>query len=186
MPGPRKTPHRIQEKAKKDYGNDLARVVDVQRATGIFDSAKDLSEALYVLRGNARRKRILIRRCKDHFCGSPADRYRDLQFNIERGGFVGELQLNLRQIVDVKSKAHKVYEVERALVKDEKGLGALSRRCSRRYMLPTAGGKMSVFDVRVPERYGDGAVPSTAALRLQACERPAWEAWRRVREPWDQ
>ena len=40
--------------------------------------------------------------------------YRDLQFNIELHGFVGELQLNLRRIVEVKARAH-VYEVQRVL-----------------------------------------------------------------------
>ena len=47
-----------------------------------------LSLAIEVLRRNVHHKKILIRRCKDHF-GRPFDTgYRDLQFNIERDGFV--------------------------------------------------------------------------------------------------
>ena len=111
--GPRKKPHRILQKAQDDYGNDLARVVDVERATGIFDSADDLSEAILVLRGNVRRKRILVRRCKDHFGDPIPPGYRDLQLNLERDGFVCEIQMNLRQIVAVKGKVHKIYEVAR-------------------------------------------------------------------------
>ena len=65
-------------------------------------------------------------RCKDHF-GHPFDTgYRDLQFNIELDGFVGELQLNLRKIIDVKKQAHAAYEVERVL-KAGTGRGALER-----------------------------------------------------------
>ena len=44
--GPRKKEGRIREKAEKEYGGDVARVVDVERATGIFDSVDDLSLAI--------------------------------------------------------------------------------------------------------------------------------------------
>ena len=69
----------------------MARVVDVERATGIFDSVDDLSLAVSLLRAASRRGDITIRRCKDRF-GDPFDSgYRDLQFNVELNGFVGEL-----------------------------------------------------------------------------------------------
>ena len=146
--GPRKSPHRIQQKAENDYGNELARVVDVERATGIFDSADDLSEAISVLRGNVRRNRILIRRCKDHFGGPIPPGYRDLQFNIEREGFVGELQMNLRQIVAVKEKVHKVYEVVRWMA-GEKALAHAADRPgleSEPVLRLTSEGDLSVID----------------------------------------
>ena len=112
--GPRKSKSRITQKAE-EYGGDVARVVDVERATGIFDSVDDLSLAVSLLRAAARRGEITIRRCKDRF-GHPFDSgYRDLQFNVELNGFVGELQLNLRRILQVKAKAHTVYEVERVI-----------------------------------------------------------------------
>ena len=124
--GPRKKEGRIREKAEKEYGGDVARVVDVERATGIFDSVDDLSLAITRLKRASRRGDITIRRCKDHF-GHPFDTgYRDLQFNIELDGFVGELQLNLRKIIDVKKQAHAAYEVERVL-KAGTGRGPLER-----------------------------------------------------------
>ena len=146
--GPRKAPHRIQQKAENDYGNELARVVDVERATGIFDSADDLSEAISVLRGNVRRKHILIRRCKDHFGGPIPPGYRDLQFNIERDSFVGELQMNLRPIVAVKEKVHKVYEVVRWM-NGEKALAHAANRPgleSEPVLRLTSEGDLSVVD----------------------------------------
>ena len=113
--GPRKKEGRIREKAEKEYGGDVARVVDVERATGVFDSVDDLSLAITRLKRASRRGDITILRCKDHF-GHPFDTgYRDLQFNVELDGFVGELQLNLRKIIDVKKQAHAAYEVERVL-----------------------------------------------------------------------
>ena len=112
--GPRKKEGRIREKME-EYGGDFARVVDLERATGVFDSVDDLSLAISLLRAASRRGDITIRRCKDRF-GKPFENgYRDLQLNVELEGFVGELQLNLRRIIEVKAKAHTIYEVERVI-----------------------------------------------------------------------
>ena len=45
-PGPQKKAQRIGEKARSDYGGDVARVVDVERATGVFDSLDALNSTL--------------------------------------------------------------------------------------------------------------------------------------------
>ena len=119
--GPQKKPARIAQKAHNDYKDDLARVCDVERATGVFDSPGDLSRALALLRAASERGDITIRRCKDHFGQPFKTGYRDLNFNIELHGFVGELQLNLRRIVEVKARAHMVYEVQRVLGAGEDG-----------------------------------------------------------------
>ena len=124
--GPQKKPARITQKAHNDYKDDLARVCDVERATGVFDSPGDLSRALALLRAASERGDITIRRCKDHFGQPFKTGYRDLNFNIELHGFVGELQLNLRRIVEVKARAHMVYEVQRVLEAGE-GRDALRR-----------------------------------------------------------
>ena len=124
--GPQKKPARIAQKAHNDYEDDLARVCDVERATGVFDSPGDLSRALTLLRAASERGDITIRRCKDHFGQPFKTGYRDLNFNIELHGFVGELQLNLRRIVEVKARAHMVYEVQRVLEAGE-GRDALRR-----------------------------------------------------------
>ena len=86
----------------------MARVVDVERATGIFDSVDDLSLAVSAFRGPPPAGRHHDPRCKDAFFALFDSGYRDLQFNVELNGFVGELQLNLRRILQVKAKAHKV------------------------------------------------------------------------------
>ena len=124
--GPRKNEGRIKQKAADDYGGDVARVCDVEQATGVFDSVDEMSLAITRLKRASRRGDITIRCCKDHFGHPFKTGYRDLQFNIELKGFVGELQLNLRRIVEVKAKAHMVYEVERVLKAGE-GRDALRR-----------------------------------------------------------
>ena len=114
--GPRKKLRsRIRQKTEKDYGGDVARVVDLERATGIFDSVDDLE-----LRHLAAEGRLAPGRDHDPALQGPLRQevqsgYRDLQLNVELDGFVGELQLNLRRIIEVKAKAHTIYEVERVI-----------------------------------------------------------------------
>tara|TARA_B100002052_G_scaffold293176_1_gene315900 strand:- start:276 stop:1175 length:900 start_codon:yes stop_codon:yes gene_type:complete len=117
--GPRKKERRIKEKME-EYDGDFARVVDLERATGVFDSVDDMSQAISLLRNASHRGEITIRRCKDRFGNPCSNGYRDVQMNIELDGFIGELQLNLRKIIDVKKEAHIVYEVERVLKNDRK------------------------------------------------------------------
>jgi len=112
--GPRKKEGRIKEKMK-EYDGDFARIVDLERATGVFDSVDDMNQAISLLRDASHRGEIIIRRCKDRFGNPCSNGYRDVQMNIELDGFIGELQLNLRKIIDVKKEAHIVYEVERVL-----------------------------------------------------------------------
>jgi len=99
----------------------------------VFDSVDDLSLAISLLRAASRRGDITIRRCKDRFGHPFPNGYRDLQLNVELDGFVGELQLNLRRISEVKAKAHTVYEVERVLKAGE-GRDALQRAVDVRRM----------------------------------------------------
>lgn len=112
--GPRKKERRIKEKIK-EYDCDFGRVLDLERATGVFDSVDDMIFAISLLRAASRRGEITILRCKDRFGNPCSNGYRDLQLNVELEGFIGEIQLNLRSIVDVKKEAHTVYEIERVL-----------------------------------------------------------------------
>ena len=170
--GPRKKEGRIKEKME-EYGGDFARVVDLERTTGVFDSVDDLSLAISLLIAASRRGDITIRRCKDRF-GCPFENgYRDLQLNVELEGFVGELQLNLRRITEVKAKAHTVYEVERVL-KNGEGRGALERAVdcpgleSEQVLRLTIDGGRSVID----DTFGSLAVFEAALDRAlpRGCE----------------
>jgi hypothetical protein len=121
-PGPRKKAQRIVEKARSDYDGDVSRVVDVERATGVFDSLDALNSTLLLLHRLATEGLLSIRRCKDaFFVHKQPSGYRDVKLFVEVSGtgFIGELQLNLRRILQIKDVAHKIYDVERALEDEE-------------------------------------------------------------------
>ena len=106
-PGPRKKAQRIGEKARSDYGGDVARVVDVERATGVFDSLDALNSTLLLLHGLTSEGRLTIRRCKDaFFAHKHPSGYRDVKLFVEVSGtgFIGELQLNLRRILQIQRR----------------------------------------------------------------------------------
>ena len=139
------------EKARSDYGGDVARVVDVERATGVFDSLDALNSTLLLLYGLTSKGQLSIRRCKDaFFAHKHPSGYRDVKLFVEVSGtgFIGELQLNLRRILQIKDVAHKIYNVERALEDEE----ALRRAIvgldieSEQVLRLVADGAMSVLD----------------------------------------
>lgn len=139
------------EKARSDYGGDVARVVDVERATGVFDSLDALNSTLLLLHGLTSKGQLSIRRCKDaFFAHKHPSGYRDVKLFVEVSGtgFIGELQLNLRRILQIKDVAHKIYNVERALEDEE----ALRRAIvgldieSEQVLRLVADGAMSVLD----------------------------------------
>jgi hypothetical protein len=74
--------------------------------------------AISFLRAAVRRGKLLIVRCKDRLNGQSDSGYRDIMLNVavpESLELVGELQLSLRRLVEIKKRAHTVYEVERVL-----------------------------------------------------------------------
>ncbi|EGB09640.1 hypothetical protein AURANDRAFT_63352, partial [Aureococcus anophagefferens] len=104
--GPRKGTPRITEKAEADYDGDVARVVDVERATGVYGTANDFNAAISKLRAAARGEELRILRCKDNLRGGTSG-YRDVKLNVDVDGFVGELQLTFQSIKEIKdSGAH--------------------------------------------------------------------------------
>ena len=167
--GPTKKVERIKEKAENDYEGDVARVVDVERATGLFDSLEALNTAASAFRGTI--DGLTVRRCKDAFFAHKHDSgYRDMKLFVEVAdtGFIGELQLNLRRIQNIKGHAHKVYDVERVL---EKGTDEALRRAidgldleSEQVLCLAADGGQSILDacghVVVLEDALDEALPA--------------------------
>ena len=102
---------------------NVARVVDGSAATGVFDSLGAQLDALAAAPPRERRTAIYstLQGCvlrAQAPIGLP-----DVKLFVEvlGTGFVGELQLNLRRILQIKDVAHKIYDVERAL-EDEDAL----------------------------------------------------------------
>ena len=113
---PQKKAARIAKKAANDYGGDVARVVDLERATGIYGSVDDLNVAISLLRADVRRGKLLILRCKNQLNrqGSSSG-YRDIMLNVavpESPQLAGELQLSLIRLEEAKKHVHTAYETK--------------------------------------------------------------------------
>ena len=144
--GPTKKVERIKDKAENDYQGDVARVVDVERATGLFDSLESLNTAASAFRGTI--DGLTVRRCKDAFFAHKHDSgYRDMKLFVEVADTIhGELQLNLRQIQNIKGQPQGARRGTRAR-KDRRGARAPSTVWTSRAG-PVSGGRWAVVTFR--------------------------------------
>ena len=119
---------RAQAKIDDDYGGDTRRLVDLVRASAVFDKPTELEAALELLEsiesimttgsdGSSSCLRVV--RAKDRL-NNPIVGYRDMMLNLsfDVGGecvHVGELQLHLRSVLNQKKVAHVSYGIGRGL-----------------------------------------------------------------------
>ena len=113
--GPLKRRERIVEKVEKEYGGDYARVVDVVRASAVFQNAADLARLVGSL-SNDGATEVKVVRVKDRFSNPVSGGYRDMLLNVRVGDLkhVGELQLHIESIKAIKPKAHRLYDLLRS------------------------------------------------------------------------
>ena len=103
--GPLKSKASIARKVAADYAGDASRVVDICRGSLVCESNPyALIEAI------ARRGRIV--RLKDRFA-APVMGYRDACLTVEIDGHLCEVQVHIRQIIEVKEILHLAYEYHR-------------------------------------------------------------------------
>ena len=89
--------------------------MDAVRSSAIFKTFAQLTLAVRALMADG--CRLIVVRAKDRF-NSPLDSgYRDMLLNVRLEGsdHVGELQLHLRTIIDIKEAAHRTYALMRAV-----------------------------------------------------------------------
>ena len=99
---------------ENDYGGDHTKVVDIVRASGIFPNFMALTLAVEMLMSPE--CSLIVVRAKDRF-NKPTDfGYKDMLLNIklEHSDHVGELQLHLQPIIEVKPACHRTYALMRA------------------------------------------------------------------------
>ena len=113
--GPLKRKERIVEKAEKEYGGNYARVVDVVRASVVFQNAADLARLIGSLSDDEATE-VKVVRVKDRFSIPVSGGYRDMLLNVRVGDLqhVGELQLHIESIKAIKPKAHRLYGLLRS------------------------------------------------------------------------
>jgi len=102
---------RAEQKISGEYGGESARLVDVARATVVFNSYAEIKSGIEYLKGRAK-----VVRVKDRF-ETPVNGYRDVLMNLQMSnGHVVELQLHLQAILDVKHhEGHDHYKTIRDL-----------------------------------------------------------------------
>ena len=109
--GPLKRKERIVEKVEKGYGG----VVDVVRASAVFENAADLARFVGSLSDDGATE-VKVVRVKDRFSNPVSGGYRDMLLNVRVGDLkhVGELQLHIESIKAIKPKAHRLYDLLRS------------------------------------------------------------------------
>lgn len=141
---------RALEKIVADYKGDESRLVDVTGGSVYYQTPDDLIAGFQAIETN---KLLKLARVKNTL--KNADGYGDINLSIEVGGgdydmekpdgtvkherwdgFIVELQLHLQPIIDIKEKAHKLYEEQREIAarnsdKAEKDWSWLDRRKHR-------------------------------------------------------
>ncbi|CAN1208610.1 hypothetical protein TUMEXPCC7403_00215 [Tumidithrix helvetica PCC 7403] len=107
-------------KSEGEYGGDHSRLVDICRASIIYNSYRDLMLGL----GKCKEMLALVRE-KNRFAKPTPAGYRDILLNVRlSNGHIAELQLHLQQIMDVKNGVgHKLYEEVRSIERAAKEAG---------------------------------------------------------------
>lgn len=99
IPETLKARERAMEKIAADYGGEVSRITDLARSSVIFETEKQVLEALDILQHD-----MNVIRIKNRF-QNPVNGYRDVLLNIQMpNGHIVEMQLHLRSILDVKYK----------------------------------------------------------------------------------
>jgi len=131
----RKAYERCVQKVEQDYGGDYSKLLDLERATGLFEQAEDMLQCLQTLMGEDRGQNehkhsmttdllppvaplvLRVLRCKDRLNSPLSSGYRDILLNVYdvKSGFVVELQLNFVKIAQIKSQSHRFYELIRVM-----------------------------------------------------------------------
>ena len=103
---------RSMEKIAADYGGDPSQLLDVSRASIVFDSMEDIQKAREMLGDQ-----IEIVREKNRFEKPAPGGYRDMMLNVKVDpGHVCEIQLHSKQVLEVKNgEGHEIYEEMRSI-----------------------------------------------------------------------
>lgn len=111
--GPLKGRKRVIEKTQ-EAGEGFDNVLDFVRATIAVDSLDEIPPIVKKLRSMG----VVFARQPKNRLDSPTDvLYRDIMFNIRYpNGHVGEIQINLKKMLEAKNMGHKYYEASRTIV----------------------------------------------------------------------
>jgi hypothetical protein len=108
---PIKSLKRAAEKLVMEAGGDVNLIRDMLRATIVVQKLSDVQRAIEQVQQN-----FEIVRIKNRFETPTESGYRDVLINVRMpDGTVGEIQVNLPQMLAAKAEGHKLYEMARVL-----------------------------------------------------------------------
>ena len=87
--------------------------MDAARGSIICETLAELATVIQVLLTNELGVSMVVR-VKDRLSEPASGGYRDVMLNVEIEGHVCELQLHLAKLIAIKSKAHRVYQLQRS------------------------------------------------------------------------
>lgn len=104
--GPLKAKKRTLEKAEEDYDGELARVVDILRATLAYNKFDDMFKALQTIWNLQEKLNFRVVRVKQTYEPLSAELYGDIKLNIAVGDarHVCEIQLNTKELLQHKNE----------------------------------------------------------------------------------
>ena len=87
--------------------------MDAARGSIICETLAELAVVKQVLLADKPGAPMVVR-VKDRLSEPASGGYRDVMLNVEVEGHVCELQLHLAKLITIKSKAHRVYQMQRS------------------------------------------------------------------------
>ncbi|MBF0399084.1 MAG: hypothetical protein HQK78_20080, partial [Desulfobacterales bacterium] len=99
------------EKVNNDYKGAASKLLDVVAGTLVYEQMEQITSAFSLIINDP-----AVFRVKNRFEKPSADGYMDIMINVQLGGHVCELQMNISSIFDVKEKfGQKIYDINKQL-----------------------------------------------------------------------
>ncbi|MFA5606798.1 MAG: LPD38 domain-containing protein [Leucobacter sp.] len=108
-----KSQHRAFAKIWTDYEGDVSKIKDLVRATIEVDFIEDVQGAINAVMAHFPPGSVTLKRngyADDAIVAS--NQYRDVFFNVRYRGMTVELQVNIPEMLEAKSRMHREYEIE--------------------------------------------------------------------------
>lgn len=122
--GPPKEQKRSEEKVRTNFNGDWGQLKDIVRASVVVPDFASMDNMVKELKKSGMK---LASAPLDRFANPTEAGYRDLKLDVEyEDGHIGELQLHVRPVMEVKEQAHKMYEQVRTIQAKAKEEGRTS------------------------------------------------------------
>jgi hypothetical protein len=150
---------RVQEKTNDNYDGDASKILDIVRASAVFETPAEITVFLNELNNS---DTLSIVRLNDRM-KHPQNGYRDLNLGLQLNtdpssntGHIAELQVHLKKIIDVKEISHVSYAIARGINTDSAEFSVpLEKESSWKLDEESATLGSSIQNIQLGEAYDD-------------------------------